>query len=244
MQLALELGDSPFILTVPHDGHLSIGTTVRKEYAQWITEGYDPRDIGTTECVRQCRARLSELGQTPTVLRMLCSRSQVDVNRDPERQPLACVTDVVQLAAYKSFHEILAELIRATLTKHGHCLLVDVHSFRYDRWQELDVILGTKAGRTCSPEWTRELRSLLAQVKHPFFERTLGVAESPDEEQGIGWGLSGGYVVRRAAECFQCERDEGRFGALQLECRRQTLETDFAEVIGRGLAEALVKLSL
>ena len=185
---------------------------------------------------------MKNAGRNPTLICFQALRSQIDVNRDPDREP--CVADGEHAAfcrdEYIAFHAMLEAQVKRSLNDYGRCLLVDLHSFEQFWMGGADIVLGTKEGRLCPMDWSELLFQNLSKHHHLMLGREYRVTYSPDRAKGIGSRLSGGYVVRRTIETFRQIREEGRLGAIQIEVRRQPFFLNRPEIVGVHLADSLL----
>lgn len=228
-------GKSPFVLTVAHDGDERLsGVAWRSQFLRWVEKSFEPRDLGARACAEGCRRRLQEKGYSPTLLVCGLDRGHLDVNRDPDKMPFV-PGEVCLQEAYLGFHAALRTAIQETLEREGWCFLVDVHSFVELPGVDLEIALGTDEGRTCPAAWSSRICAGFAPFRTGF---------SPDLLRGISHRARGGYIVRHAAMQFAQARSEERFGAIQIEFRRQSLFIDQPEVMGAHLADILATFNL
>lgn len=237
-------GNTPVIISVPHDGHIILpDVPLTAESVNWLREGHDGRDYGTSVCAQVCHKAMKLAGLTPTLVCFQISRSQIDVNRDPEREPYVIGEEGRNdfcVAAYREFHAMVEHQIKLCLLSWQYCLLVDLHSFEDFRMGGADIVFGTKEGRLCPTNWSESLFHHLSKSDNPTLKRAYRVTYSPDRAKGVGGGLSGGYVVRRAIAALPSARDAGYLGGIQIEVRRQPFFLEHPEVIGAHLAKALL----
>ncbi len=223
-------GKSPFVLTVAHDGDQRLsGVAWRAQFLRWVEKSFEPRDLGACQCAKGCRQRLEEKGRSPTLLMCELDRGQLDVNRDPDKMPFV-PGDIRLEQAYQAFHAAVQAAIQETLEREEWCFLVDVHSFVELPGVDLEIALGTDEGRTCPAAWSSQLCAGFAPFRAGF---------SPDPLRGISHRARGGYIIRQAAAQFARARSEERFGAIQIEFRRQPFFTDQPEAMGARLADIL-----
>lgn len=135
-------GTLPLILTVPHDGDASLGSTPAR------IPGRSPqdkvgRDLGTRALAEQIASHLeASLGKRPFIVIAGFSRKYLDANRsqqDAMQSPHA-------LPAYRAYHDqIEAFVAEAKRRFPAGALLVDIHG----QADEPDIIFrGTRAGLT------------------------------------------------------------------------------------------------
>lgn len=232
MYLQIETGNSPLIITVPHDGGIKIaGAPIRPEIERWTREFGEQRDQGALACAIACRQSLVELGMSATLITFDLHRGHVDVNRDPDREPFV-VPDEHQFAdVYRGFQTEIDRAAGHSLSTFDRCLLIDVHTFCDPPRVPLDIVLGTNAGRTCSAALSQEICRFLSE--------RYQIGHSPDREHGITGRYSGGYVVRGTADRFHQARVSNRFDAIQVEICRQPTFLEHPEIVGTHLAQAI-----
>jgi N-formylglutamate amidohydrolase len=184
---AFSRGDSPLLVSVPHDGRLiPEGQAARMTEAglgipdtDWhVAKLYDfARDLGASVLVARYSRYVVDLNRPPDdgslyegqVATGLCP--QYTFAGDPlyrDGQPVAAdeVADRVD-RYWRPYHERLALELGELRARHGYALLWDAHSIpsRVPRLfdGELPVLnLGDFDGRSCSPQIARELHRIAA----------------------------------------------------------------------------------
>lgn len=202
MYIQKELGTGPFIITVPHDGHLRMADTpVRTEVARWERLfGRDPRDVGTLAIAQECgRVFVRDFAVTPTVISVRLHRAYLDVNRAPGKQPAVAGFQGV----YEAFHFTLQQAIRENIARFGCCHLLDLHGYWHSPGpQRYDVVIGTDSHRTCSDGSDLHLAAHLRSRMSSQHGRPYTVVFSPDPVGDISGRYRGGWIVRNAAAQF------------------------------------------
>lgn len=135
-------GALPLILTVPHDGDASLGSTPTRTPGRAAQDKLT-RDAGTRALAEQIAAHLeARLGKRPYIVIARFNRKYLDANRPAK--------DAMQseqaLPAYRAYHEQIAAFVADAKRKFpAGALLVDVHG----QADEPDIIFrGTRAGLT------------------------------------------------------------------------------------------------
>lgn len=135
-------GTLPLILTVPHDGDASLGTTPTRMPGRSPQDKFT-RDGGTRALAEQIASHLeARFGKRPFLVIAGFSRKYLDANRsqqDAMQSPDA-------LPAYRAYHDQIASFVAQTKRQFpAGALLVDVHG----QADEPDIIFrGTRAGLT------------------------------------------------------------------------------------------------
>lgn len=209
-------GQSPVVLSVPHDGAVIIPGAGTRQSSK-------PRDLGTLPLARSVQTQLHSLGVKPSLVWFDLHRSQVDLNRKDRAQ--ACVPQLEH--EYDTFHEMLNRTLDLTLERNGQCLLLDIHRCSFP--QGLDIILGSAQHQTS----LRSLDCVFAKHLRP----TCSVTFSPDPTLGIDNRYSGGWIIRRTAKRF------GTYGldAVQLEFNEPIWHPDRLPRVTHNLALAIVQ---
>ena len=184
---AFSKGDSPLLISVPHDGRL-IPEEQRARMTpaglaipdtDWhVAELYDfARELGASLLVAQYSRYVVDLNRPPDdgslyegqVATGLCP--QYAFSGDPlyrDDAPVAAAETADRVKRYwRPYHERLALELEELRARHGCALLWDAHSIpsRVPRLfdGELPVLnLGNFDGRSCDPEYARELRDIAA----------------------------------------------------------------------------------
>jgi len=180
-----DLVDSPLVISAPHAGLALVdGLSAR------LTE-LGRALIDTDWHVDRLIDGLEPQGFSRLIA--TCSRVVVDLNRSPDDQPLysGAGTTLVPLETFsgqrvyltgkepsdqerqarvetfwRPYHEALAEMVEVARARHGHAVLLDVHSIassvpRLFEGVLPDLNLGTNSGRSCAPELEAEVSRLL-----------------------------------------------------------------------------------
>ena len=135
-------GTLPLILTVPHDGDASLGSTPARIPGRSKQDKIG-RDAGTRALALQIASHLeARLGKRPFIVIAGFSRKYLDVNRtqqDAMQSPHA-------LPAYRAYHDQIAAFVAEIKRQFpAGALLVDVHG----QADEPDIIFrGTRSGLT------------------------------------------------------------------------------------------------
>ncbi len=126
----------PFVCAAVHDGHQFRkelwDSCLHSEYDRWYEE--DP-------CTKEM------VSNHPIVIAGLDSRFEYDLNRAPEsaiyddawgkqlwKSPLPEQMKEKSLAKHNAFYEVVETLIHKLETKYKHCVVYDMHSYNWKRW--------------------------------------------------------------------------------------------------------------
>ncbi|MDO1500620.1 N-formylglutamate amidohydrolase [Winogradskyella maritima] len=125
-----------YVCGAVHDGHQFRKelweNCLHTEYERWYEE--DP-------CTKQM------VQSHPIVIAGCDSRFEYDLNRDPEnavfdtawgkelwKTPLSEQEKSKSLAKHSAFYEVVHALIETLEKIHGHCIVYDMHSYNWQRW--------------------------------------------------------------------------------------------------------------
>lgn len=202
MLIYTEHGDSPLVLTVPHDGaDMMPGAILRQQTAKMDR---DYRDEHTRDIAQQTCHHLRKAGVRPTCIVVPWHRSTLDVNRAPDKEPYA---DVRCAEAYKQFFATVHHTIARALRAHQRCFLFDIHGFHQSPGPEdYDLVLGTDSHRTCN-------KSIGLVVRQHFTVAGYRTVFSPEHSAGVSGQYRGGWIVRQSAQVWHTQQ----CNALQLE---------------------------
>jgi len=227
-------GDSPIVLSVPHDGQIVFPEApIREEAKRWIARNWgEMRDEETLILARHLEHQLEIRGLHATSVSFGLHRSHVDVNREPSDQPFA----EGFAEEYETFHRALDLAIELSLTEFGECLLIDVHGFATSPGPEkYDVVLGTDSHKTCRGGLDKRIATHLGNVQSEALGRPYKVVFSPDETQNISARYRGGWDVRRVAEKYSQRKVE----AIQMEFNRHIRQEPLMAEVASHLAPIL-----
>jgi N-formylglutamate amidohydrolase len=135
-------GTLPLILTVPHDGDASLGSTPTRKPGG-STQDKFTRDAGTRALAEQIASHLeARLGKRPFIVIAGFSRKYLDANRTQHD----AMQSVQALPAYRAYHDQIAAFVTEVRRRFpAGALLVDIHG----QADEPDIIFrGTRAGLT------------------------------------------------------------------------------------------------
>ena len=224
MYLHVQIGDSPILITVPHDGWIKIpGAPIREEECK--------RDLGTLALALRCSEALQTLGQQPTIIWQSLHRRHVDVNRYPHDQPYAMGFEDVYLA----FHDRMDDEIKRILDKHSTIIHLDIHGFLGP--PEWDLILGTHEHATSPRGIDIALAAGMNSRFSKILQRNYRVTFSPDKKNGIDHRYSGRWIVGR------CGQQWGkRIDSIQCEFNRHMRQPLMTDELAEHLTETLAQL--
>lgn len=126
----------PYVCAAVHDGHQfrkSLWSNcTHSEYERWYEE--DP-------CTKEM------IIDHPIVIAGCDSRFEYDLNRDPEtavytdawgkelwKEPLSDSEKQISLNKHSNFYKVVYELIKTLEKIHGKCIVYDMHSYNWKRW--------------------------------------------------------------------------------------------------------------
>jgi hypothetical protein len=223
------LGNSPILLTVPHDGSVLFPDAVTRSEQLY-------RDENTETLARRCNEELGLSEIHPSILVFHLHRHHVDVNRSLKREPYAPGFE----EHYTRFHQALDEAIELSLTKWGRCFHLDLHAFVNSPGpEEYDFVIGSNRHKTCPRETDLRLMVGLSELQHESLGRKYRVVFSPDKTKGVDGRYSGGWVSWRTAK----EYGHKGLESLQLECNAATcLDRQVVHKTAQHLSQALIKL--
>ncbi len=127
----------PFVCAAVHDGHQFRkdlwSNCLHTEYDRWYEE--DP-------CTKEM------IIDQPIVIAGLDSRFEYDLNRAPEsaiyddawgkqlwKTELSTKMKEKSLAKHNEFYRVVEALIEKLESKHSHCIVYDMHSYNWKRWE-------------------------------------------------------------------------------------------------------------
>jgi len=236
--LAVQSGDAPLVLSVPHAGSELPGDLESRLVSPWLAR----KD--TDWYVDRLYEFAGDLGAT--VIRTCVSRTVIDVNRDPEGRSLypgqatteLCPTttfdgeplyrdggdpDGREIAArrerfYTPYHAAIAAAIARLRTVHGAVVVFDAHSIRSVVPRLFDGTLpvfnlGTNSGRSCPPRLAQALHEICA---------TSGLPTVLDGR------FKGGYITRHYGH------PESGVHAVQLELAMRGYLEEPTSGLGKG----------
>lgn len=236
-------GDSPLLISVPHDGRL----VPEEQQARMTEEGLAIPD--TDWHVAQLYGFAAELGASLLVARY--SRYVVDLNRPPDDGSLyegqvatgLCprytfageplyrgdeAVDEKEVAErteryWRPYHERLAQSVDEIRSRHGSVCLWDAHSIpsRVPRLfdSELPVLnLGNYDGRSCDAAIAQELE---------------GIAAASSYSSVLNGRFKGGYITRHYGD------PANGVQAIQLELAQRAYMDEATREIDAGLADRL-----
>ncbi len=230
----LTQGDSPLVISVPHDGALipdEIKNTMNHEVFTSSDRDYlidDVFDLPGLSCSK---------------IKANYSRHVIDLNRPASGEALyqnqaeteLCPTTTFDFQAiylpgmipdakeiqrriniyWQPYHQQLEQLIQSARSQFGYCLLIDAHSIddevpRFFKGRLPDINVGTFAGRSCGAEIERCL---------------LGRLQQQSDFSFIANGrFKGGYITR------QYGRPEQGVHAIQLEHAKSAYLNEAAQL--------------
>jgi hypothetical protein len=182
----------PYVCAAIHDGHQFRKelweNCLHSEYDRWFEE-----DPSTKQMIQS----------HPIVLAGCDSRFEYDLNRDPEnavfetawgkqlwKNPLPENLKDTSLKKHESFYKIVHSLIAKIENKFGACIVYDIHSYNWKRWdREVPTFnLGTSNVNNerfgdCILEW----RNSLSKIKLPYGIKST--SKINDTFQGNGYFL-------------------------------------------------------
>lgn len=135
-------GTLPLILTVPHDGDASLGSTPARTPGRSAQDKFT-RDAGTRALAEQIASHLeARFGKRPYIVIARFHRKYLDANRAQSE----AMQSAEALPAYRAYHDQITTFVaEAKLQFPAGALLVDVHG----QADEPDIIFrGTRAGLT------------------------------------------------------------------------------------------------
>ncbi|MGV6846490.1 MAG: N-formylglutamate amidohydrolase [Lutibacter sp.] len=138
----------PFICAAIHNGHQFRkelwSNCTHTEYERWYEEDPCTKDV---------------IQNMPIVISGLDSRFEYDLNRSPEaaifdtawgkklwQKPLTNKEKEISLNKHHQFYKVVYAIVEAINQKHNYCLVFDIHSYNWKRWdREVPTFnLGTK----------------------------------------------------------------------------------------------------
>ncbi len=221
-------GDSPIVMTVPHDGWIRFADLpAREQVRRWDSlGGSDPRDERTLPIARGCRAVLRRFGVKPTIIWVSAHRAHVDVNRGPKQQPFMPGFH----GTYVAFHRELDAALRRATNRYGRAIHVDLHGFETPPGREgCDVVFGTRSGST-SPDGSD--LTVTASLASAGYDTVF----SPDTALGVTRRYRGGWTVVRIADDWHNEPVD----SMQIELHARLRLAPRPSHISRDIASALV----
>jgi len=182
----------PYVCAAIHDGHQFRkelwSNCLHTEYDRWFEE-----DPATKQMIQS----------NPIVLAGCDSRFEYDLNRDPEnavfdtawgkqlwKEPLSKELKITSLKKYESFYKIVEALITKIENKFGVCLIFDMHSYNWKRWdREVPTFnLGTSnVDNNRFGGFIENWRTSLSQMKLPH--EIKSTSKINDTFQGNGYFL-------------------------------------------------------
>jgi len=182
----------PYVCAAIHDGHQFRkelwSNCLHTEYDRWFEE-----DPATKQMIQS----------NPIVLAGCDSRFEYDLNRDPEnavfhtawgkqlwKEPLSKELKITSLKKHESFYKIVEALITKIENKFGVCLVFDMHSYNWKRWdREVPTFnLGTSnVDNNRFGGFIENWRTSLSQMKLPH--EIKSTSKINDTFQGNGYFL-------------------------------------------------------
>lgn len=236
-------GDSPLLISVPHDGRLiPEGQQARMTEAglaipdtDWhVAELYDfARELGASMLVARYSRYVVDLNRPPEDSRLY--EGQVSTGLCPgytfaaeplyrDDAPVAEAEVAARIERYwRPYHQRLSQALDAIRARHGHALLWDAHSIpsRLPRLfdGELPVLnLGNFDGRSCEFNIARELQA---------------IAKASPYESVLNGRFKGGYITRHYG-------DPGNgVQAMQLELAQRAYMDEATRAYDYALADRL-----
>ncbi len=217
-----EPGDSPLILSMPHDG-----TEIPPDIRDRLNE--TGRSVPDTDWWTN-RLYDGVPNVNPSIVRAHLSRYVIDVNRDPSgtslypgqattglcptttfdgepiyqpgQEPDEAEVDQRRNLYFAPYHAALARAIEDVKARHGYCLLFDCHSIRSEVPRLFDGTLpvfniGTNEGAACAPAIERAVAA--------------ACAGSEMHDYVVNGRFKGGWITRHYG------RPENRVHAVQME---------------------------
>lgn len=112
-------GDGPVVICAPHGGRLKPSEVADRRQGV-LGEDANTADLG----LRLQQAIAARSGLKPALLTCLWHRSKVDMNREEQE---AAQGDPLAIAAWRHYHQLADQSVRAAVARHGRILLIDLH---------------------------------------------------------------------------------------------------------------------
>ncbi len=228
MHTYVEVGNSPILFTVPHDGGLKFADR------PMLTKPTG-RDLGTLPLALACRDRLIQLKRRPTIVWFDLHRFHADPNRSQKREAFASGFE----EAYHDFHNRLAEQAQAITAAHDRSVHIDFHGCYYREGSKTwDLILGTHTHKTAPGGSDVVFAQAMSQLVHPLLEREYACVFSPDPANGMDGRYSGGWIVGTTAAQFAAKG----LDSIQVEFNSHLRQASMTNVLAEHIASTLAAM--
>tara|TARA_R110002073_G_scaffold4213_1_gene28010 strand:+ start:149915 stop:150745 length:831 start_codon:yes stop_codon:yes gene_type:complete len=190
----------PYVCGAVHDGHQFRSelwdNCMHTEYERWFEE-----DPATKEMVKT----------HPIVIAGMDSRFEYDLNRAPEnaiysdawgkqlwRNPLSAEMKAKSLQKHANFYMVVHALIKKVETTFGVCVVYDMHSYNWRRWDREVPTWNLGTSNVDSNRFGKEIASWRASLeKMPLPNGIVSSSKINDTFQGNGYFLK--YITQHFA---------------------------------------------